>query len=160
MPRTRRYRLSSTWLLAAPLERCWDVLADPAMSWPTWWPGVRASDVHPQPDLVASRAHVEFRAPSAYVLRLDLTVASADPPRQVVLSTAGDLVGSAHVDLEAVEPVAPTALTQVRVDWDVQTTVRWMNILGPALARPFAASHAAVMRAGERGLTQYLIDEP
>jgi uncharacterized protein YndB with AHSA1/START domain len=160
VPRRRRYRLSSTWLLAAPVERCWDVLADPTMSWPAWWPGVRASDVRPQPDLIASTARVEFRAPSRYALRLDLTVASADPPRRVVLTTAGDLVGSAYVDLEPVEAVGATALTRVVVDWDVETTVRWMNALGPALARPFAASHAAVMRSGERGLTRYLAARP
>ena len=136
------------------------MLADPAMSWPAWWPGVRASDVRPQPELMASTAHVEFRAPSRYALRLDLTVVAAEPPRRVVLATAGDLVGSADVVLEPVEPAGASALTRVTVDWDVETTVRWMNALGPALARPFAASHASVMRAGERGLTQYLADHP
>jgi hypothetical protein len=38
--------------------------------------------------------------------------------------------------------------------------VRWMNALGPALARPFAASHASVMRSGERGLTRHLAARP
>jgi hypothetical protein len=77
-----------------------------------------------------------------------------------VLTTAGDLVGSAYVDLEPVEAVGATALTRVVVDWDVETTVRWMNALGPALARPFAASHASVMRSGERGLTRHLAARP
>ena len=133
------------------------MLADPAMSWPAWWPGVRADDVRPRPELVGSSARVEFRARPAYALRLDLTVVSADPPRQVVLATAGDLVGSARVDLE---PVDPAAITRVTVDWDVRTTVRWMNLLRPVLARPFAASHSAVMRAGESGLTRYLAERP
>jgi hypothetical protein len=127
------------------------------MSWPRWWPGVQARDVRPHAELVGSSAHVEFRAriphaPGAYTLRLDLTVAAAEPPRRVTLSTAGDLEGSATVDLA---PTSPRS-TRIAVDWDVQTTLAWMNLLGPVLARPFAASHAAVMRAGEQGLRHLL----
>ncbi|MDM7831575.1 SRPBCC family protein [Cellulomonas edaphi] len=150
--RQRRYRLSSTWLLAAPVGTCWDVLADPTMSWPRWWPGVRARDVVATTGLVGSRAHVEFASRARYRLRLELEVAQADAPHRVVLATTGDLVGTADVVLGE----EPGRLTRVVVDWDVSTTVPWMNLAGPVLARPFAASHAAVMRDGERGLTAYL----
>ncbi|MEN0130263.1 MAG: hypothetical protein AAGC49_12540 [Brevundimonas sp.] len=160
MPHPRRYRLASTWLVEAPVERCWAVLADPTMSWPRWWPGVRARDVRPHAELVGSTAHVEFRAriphvPGAYTLRLDLAVAGAEPPRRVTLRTTGDLEGSAFVELARASSPDSTRIT---VDWDVQTTLAWMNVLGPVLARPFAASHAAVMRAGEQGLRQLLAD--
>lgn len=145
-----RYRLRSTWLLAAPVETCWDVLADPTMSWPRWWPRVTAADVRARSDLVGSTADVTFRT-GLYALRLRLAVDAAKPPRQVLLRATGDLVGTADVGLE---PVGQH--TRVEIDWDVRTTRAWMNALGPVLARPFAASHAAVMRSGERGLTAYL----
>lgn len=147
-----RYRLRSTWLLAAPVGTCWDVLADPTMSWPRWWQGVTASGVEPRSSLVGSTADVAFRAGIGYTLRLHLVVGAATPPLRVLLRASGDLVGTADVTLEPVDP----ALTRVEIDWDVRTTRAWMNALGPVLARPFAASHAAVMRSGERGLTAYL----
>ncbi|RHA44467.1 SRPBCC family protein [Cellulomonas rhizosphaerae] len=152
--RRRPYRLGSTWLLGAPVDRCWQVLADPSMSWPLWWPGVRADGVDPVDALVVSSADVVFRTRVGYALRLHLVVEAAQAPSPVVLRTTGDRVGTADV---ALEPVAgPSPLVRVTVAWDVRTTRRWMNALGPVLARPFAASHAAVMRSGERGLTSYL----
>jgi len=154
--RQRPYRLASTWLLAAPVDRCWQVLADPSMTWPLWWPGVRADRVDPVDALVGSRADVVFRTRVGYALRLHLAVEAAQSPSRVLLRATGDLVGTADVALAPV--VGPSPLTRVTVDWDVRTTRPWMNALGPVLARPFAASHAAVMRSGERGLTGYLAD--
>ncbi|WP_034648184.1 SRPBCC family protein [Cellulomonas sp. HZM] len=149
--RHRHYHLRSVWSVDARADDVWAVLADPAMSWPRWWPGVRAERVEPREQLVGSRAEVTFRARVGYGLRLRLLVTRATPPHAVTIATAGDLVGTADVTLR---PDADR--TSVTIVWDVVTTLAWMNAVGPLLARPFAASHAAVMRAGERGLAAEL----
>jgi hypothetical protein len=149
----RRYTLTSVWRLDAPVARCWDVLADPGMSWPRWWPGVTATDVAPRADgLAGSSARLRFRTRVGYALRLALVVEDACARRWVRVRAAGDLVGRGFVELDAPSPTS----TVIRVRWDVATTRPWMNLAAPLLGRGFAASHASVMRAGERGLGTYL----
>ena len=149
--------LSSQWDVRAPLARCWDVLADPRMTWPRWWQGVTATDVEPTADgLVGSAATLTFRAPLGYALRVRLVVDGADRNRWVRVRAAGDLTGSGLVHLDGLAP----ARTLIRVRWDVSTTRSWMNAAAPVLRPLFVASHAAVMRAGERGLGSYLAAGP
>lgn len=165
----------TTWHLPAPREQVWSVLADPAMSWPRWWPHLTAHDVRPGPDggVVGTRAALELRpARWAYALRFDVEVTAARPGERARLSVEGDLTGVGIITLVGADAVPwgadPTAdpgaadpgstdpATAVLVDWRVATTRAWMNATGPLLAPAFTAAHARAMRAGERGLTAYL----
>ncbi|WP_136519540.1 SRPBCC family protein [Cellulomonas telluris] len=149
----RPYELRSVWHVPASRQECWDVLGDPRMTWPRWWPRVEALDVRPAADgATGSRARLRFRSPVGYALVLDLRVGDADAPRRVVVHADGDLHGRADVRLT--EPAPGT--TRVEIAWRVRTTRRWMNALGPVAAPLFALAHAAMMRAGERGLRRYL----
>lgn len=149
--------LTSVWRVPAPLTRTWGVLADPALTWPRWWRGVSATDVSPAADgLVGSGATMTFRAALGYGLRVRLTIDGAEAGRWVSVRTSGDLVGAGLVRLEA--PSADS--TRIEVTWDVTTTPRWMNATAPVLGRAFAASHARLMRTGERGLAAYLAARP
>ncbi|MFC0715186.1 hypothetical protein [Cellulomonas biazotea] len=150
--RRRGYMLSSRWRVGAPLARCWEVLADPELTWPVWWPRLRTRDVAPVDGLVGSSATLLFRTPLGYALKVGLVVDEADPHRRVLVSATGDLVGTGDVALTALAPER----TQIAVVWDVRTTRRWMNATAPLLGGVFAASHARVMRAGERGLDAHL----
>lgn len=163
------YHLRSTWDVPAPAPQVWQVLADPAFSWPRWWPGLVAdtADVVPSPSGargpsgtpgfspgptadVGSRVRVRFRSPLGYALRLVLVLAEVDAPRRAVLAVDGDLVGTGTV------VVAGTTTSRVDVAWDVATRRRWMNVAAPVLGGAFAAAHGHVMRAGERGLVAHL----
>lgn len=150
--RRRGYVLTSDWRVGAPLARCWDVLADPALTWPRWWPHLRTHDVRPVDGLVGSSATLLFRTPLGYALRVGLVVESAQPRQRVLVRASGDLEGRGDVVLTALGP----ALTRINVVWDVRTTRAWMNASAPLLAPAFVASHARVMRLGERGLDRYL----
>ncbi|MDC7121024.1 hypothetical protein OMK64_05695 [Cellulomonas fimi] len=150
--RRRGYVLTSDWRVGAPLARCWDVLADPALTWPQWWPHLRTRDVRPVDGLVGSSATLLFRTPLGYALRVALVVESAQPQRRVLVRASGDLVGHGDVVLEALDP----ARTRIGVVWDVRTARAWMNATAPLLAPVFVASHARVMRLGERGLDRHL----
>lgn len=135
------------------------MLADPAMTWPRWWPGVVARRVEPRDEHTGSRATLAFRSPLGYAVVVDLVVLAAEPPHRVRIAVDGDLRGTADVRLTAGRPTgggpAGTATT-VDVLWRVATTRWWMNASAPLLHRAFAAAHARVMSAGERGLRAYL----
>ncbi|AEE46506.1 hypothetical protein [Cellulomonas fimi] len=150
--RRRGYVLTSVWRVGAPLARCWDVLADPALTWPDWWPHLRTRDVAPADGLVGSSATLLFRTPLGYPLRVALVVTAAESQRRVLVRATGDLDGTGDVRLTA----AAADRTRIDVHWDVRTTPRWMNVTAPLLGRAFVASHARVMRAGERGLDRHL----
>lgn len=129
------------------------MLADPAFTWPRWWPGVVARQVAPALDgLVGSAARTAFRSPLRYWLVLDLRVVAADPPHRVVMGARGDLVGRATARLTQEAPER----TRLDIRWDVIPARRWMRCAGPLLAPLFRAAHATVMRDGERGLARYL----
>lgn len=144
--------LSSDWRVGAPLTRCWDVLADPALTWPDWWPHLRTRDVRPVDGLVGSSATLLFRTPLGYSLSVRLVVESAQERRRVLVRASGDLEGHGDVVLTALAPDR----TRIGVVWDVRTTRRWMNAGAPLLRPVFVASHAHVMRLGERGLDRHL----
>lgn len=46
--------------------------------------------------------------------------------------------------------------TIVRYDWNVRTTIRWMNILAPLAAPLFRWNHDTIMREGAKGLARKL----
>lgn len=167
----RRYRFETTWLLDAPVEACWAVLADPALSWPSWWPGLAGDVVELGPaarDHVGSRARLRYRSPFGFTLRIELALVAARPPVAATFAVRGDLVGRGTVDLAPADarpggrcdkdpgPVG----TRVVVGWDVATTRGWMNALGPVASPAFAWSHAHVMRRGGAGLAVRLRSRP
>ncbi|WP_246119453.1 SRPBCC family protein [Cellulomonas massiliensis] len=140
-------------------ERCWDVLGDPRMTWPRWWPGVSARRVEPRDGPVGSRATLAFRSPLGYALVVDLVVLAAEPPHRVRIAVDGHLHGTADVRLAGTSPTSAEpdgSATTIDVVWRVATTRRWMNAAAPLLHRAFAAAHTRVMAAGEAGLQAHL----
>lgn len=171
----------SRWTLDAPREACWAVLADPALSWPTWWPGMSGEVVGlGDGDGDGSRARLSYRAPLGYTLRIGLHARRVEPPSGARFDVSGDLVGTGVVTLASASPRraapavldvpgAPTArtaltvpqampdeVTVVTILWDVRTTRPWMNALAPVLGGAFAWAHERVLRDGERGLRAHL----
>ena len=147
-----RYSFLTTWRLAAPREAVWDALAD-VEGWPEWWPAVEsarelaAGDGH----RVGSRHRVRWRAPMGYRVEFDFTVEEIDEPRRMSGRACGDLEGTGVWRL-----VEEDGLTAVTYAWDVVTTKRWMNALGP-LPRPLLRwSHDRVMAGGGDALAKRL----
>jgi uncharacterized protein YndB with AHSA1/START domain len=152
--RSRGYDLVSDWVIDAPAARVWDVLADPGLTWPLWWPGMRTRSVSvPRAAVVGSSGELEVRPwRYGYRLRLGLRVESADSPRHALLRASGDLAGTADVTLT---DRAPTG-THVHTEWRVVTCRPWMNLTADVLGPAFAAQHRRTMAAGEAGLRAYL----
>jgi len=147
-----RYRFLTAWLLEAPRQDCWDVLAD-VIDWPQWWPGVEsAEEVAPgDPRRVGSVHRVRWRARPAYSVELDFLVEEVREPALMSGRSSGELEGRGTWRL-----MEHDGVTAVLYEWDVRTTRAWMNALAP-VARPlFTRSHDRVMRQGGEGLARRL----
>jgi hypothetical protein len=100
---------------------------------------------------VGSRYRVAWRSRVPYVLEFDFTVRGLEAGRWMEGEATGDLEGRGRWRL-----FEDGGITAVVYDWDVTSTKRWMNLLGP-LARPvFEYNHDVVMRWGGEGLARRL----
>ncbi|WP_425864753.1 hypothetical protein [Arthrobacter sp. TWP1-1] len=157
----RLYDLSSSWTFSNSQQEVWDVIADPNMAWPDWWPGctlakpLERTPVTGPTDsdvLLATTATLNFKASLGYTLSVSYHPTVVDSPREVVFDAGGDLAGNGRVILSTNND----GQTQMDIEWRVRPTSRWMTFLSP-IARPaFTYAHAALMRQGETGLRNYL----
>jgi hypothetical protein len=128
----------------------WEVIDD-AMGWPEWWRGVVRVDQLEQggADKVGSRFEIEWRSRLPYPLAFEFTVDEVERPLTMKGRADGELAGTGRWRL-----FEDAGVTAVLYEWNVHTTKRWMNLLGP-LARPvFAWNHNVVMRWGGEGLAR------
>ncbi len=149
----------STWALDADPASVWSVIADPNMSWPTWWPGcsfggslvrseisVEASSAA----LLATTAPLRFRAALGYTLGITVHPTLVEPPHWIDFDAGGDLVGTGRVSLF---PAGRDGhQTKMQIEWRVCPTQGWMRLLSPIAAPAFTAAHRHLMSKGEGGL--------
>jgi hypothetical protein len=147
-----RYRFLTTWLLETSCAAAWEVLEDP-LHWPEWWRGVvRAREVDGGDEgRVGSRYRVAWRSRVPYELEFDFTVRRLEKGRYMEGETTGDLEGTGCWRL-----FEDNGITAVLYDWDVSSTKRWMNLLGPVARPVFEYNHDVVMRWGGEGLARRL----
>ncbi|MGH2744280.1 MAG: SRPBCC family protein [Thermoleophilaceae bacterium] len=147
-----RYRFLTTWLLETTCAAAWEVLQDP-LHWPDWWRGVvRVSELDGGDERrVGSRYRVAWRSRVPYELEFDFTVRRLEAGRWMAGDAAGDLEGTGCWRL-----FEDGGVTAVVYDWDVSSTKRWMNMLGPVARPVFEYNHDVVMRWGGEGLARRL----
>ena len=148
------YSFLTTWCVAAPLERVWEVISD-ARGYPDWWKGVREVTVlEPGEDGdrgVGTLYRQKWRSKLPYYLEFDSRVTRIEAPYLLEGQASGELEGRGVWRLY--DGAAGPALVY---SWDVRTTRAWMNAVGP-LARPaFQWNHDYVMRLGAEGLAAKL----
>jgi hypothetical protein len=106
--------------------------------WPSWWRGVARISV-----LGDERYRVAWRSRIPYELEFDFAVERTDAPREMRGSATGALTGSGHWRL-----FEQHGVSAVLYEWNVHTTKRWMNALGPVARPVFEYNHDVVMRWG------------
>lgn len=140
------FHFASSHHLAAAHDAVFDVLAD-AERWPQWWPQIRSitryDDTH---------GRAEIRSLLPLTLRVELASELADRESGVLRARlAGDLAGWSQFALRA-DGAARTWVDYTQeADFMVGGLVGHIAGLGVARA-VLVANHAAMMRAGMRGL--------
>ncbi|MDT0268934.1 SRPBCC family protein [Streptomyces sp. DSM 44915] len=137
-----RYQFGGVWRVAAPAPVVFAALDEPA-DYPRWWPQIREV-VRTGPDSGRAR----FRSVLPHELRVGVRATERDPDAgRLAIRLTGDLDGWLRWSLVPVGGGTLACHAQ-----DCVVTGGLPTRLGP-LARPFfRANHAAMMRAGERGL--------
>jgi uncharacterized protein YndB with AHSA1/START domain len=148
------YSFLTTWCVAAPIERVWDVLSVPER-YPEWWKGVRKATVlEPGEDEgrgVGTLYRLQWRSKLPYTLEFDLRSTRIEEPRLMEAQASGELAGVGVWRL-----FDSRAGTAILYNWDVSTTRAWMNRLA-LVGRPiFAWNHDYVMAQGAQGLADKL----
>ena len=146
------YLFESEWVVSAPMEAVFDVMAD-VDGYSSWWPSVNNSRLIEEGDDegVGAKAAYSIRSPLGYSMHFEMTALEVDRPNRIHSLARGDLIGTGtHI----FEPRGDnTAVTYL---WYVSTTQRWMNVVAP-LAKPlFVWAHHHVMREGCSGLAERL----
>ena len=145
------YRFLTTWLLDAQVGDVWDTLYA-AERWPEWWRGVESVDklVQGDEDGVGSVYRNRWRSVLPYTVRFDARTTVVDRPRTIEVVAMGELEGRGTWRLFAGDLVAVT------YEWNVRTTLPWMNALAPLVRPLFAWNHDVVMWRGGEGLARRL----
>jgi polyketide cyclase/dehydrase/lipid transport protein len=147
-----RYQFLTTWLLETSRAAAWEVLQDP-LRWPEWWRGVQRVGELDGGDgrRVGSRYRIAWRSRVPYELEFEFVVRRVDEPCCMEGEAVGDLSGTGVWRL-----FEQGSVTAVVYDWDVTTSKRWMNVLGPVARPVFEHNHDVVMRWGGEGLARRL----
>lgn len=148
----KTYEFVTIWRVNAPLESVWNEIYH-SREWPTWWKGVESVVEVQKGDEagVGSIHRYTWKSKLPYRLSFDMKTIRIEPPLLLEGIATGELQGRGLWELSA-----SNGETNVRYDWRVETTKRWMNLLSP-LARPlFEWNHNVVMSWGAQGLAERL----
>ncbi len=141
-----RFRFHGDWLVAAPSSAVYAALACPE-DYPRWWPQVREV-VRTGPDTGTCR----LRSVLPFELRVTVVATTRDPGAGVLeLALGGDLAGRLRWTLSPWR-----GGTRAHYEQDTELRRPFLRrLIRPA--RPvLTANHAAMMRAGRRGLRAWL----
>lgn len=152
MPNQRRYRFLTAWLIEAERERVFDAIWF-SERWPEWWRGVvEATEQAPgDEDGIGRRGRYEWRSRIPYPVRFEVVVTRNERPALLEGDVSGGLQGTGRWRF-----YEQGGITAVLYEWEVATTKRWMNLLGPIAGPAFRWNHDQVMRNGALGLAELL----
>jgi hypothetical protein len=146
------YAFLTTWLLESPREPVWEAVHDQA-SWPSWWRGVEeAEEVAPGTDGdVGTVARMVWKSFLPYRVEFEVTTTRVERPTLLEGHARGELEGIGRWRFYEQDGV-----TAVLYEWNVSTTVPWMNRLAPLLRPVFEWNHDWVMARGGEGIAALL----
>lgn len=146
------YHFTTLWTFDQPVDKVWDAirLID---HWPTWWKYVRSVEKLREGDEneIGSVRRICWSTALPYSITFDSELTCLEHLKRMEGRAYGDLTGIGIWTFFSHE-----GTTQVRYDWHVETTKKWMHFFDP-LARPlFQWNHDKVMKAGYEGLVEKL----
>ncbi|HUP26713.1 MAG TPA: SRPBCC family protein [Candidatus Limnocylindrales bacterium] len=147
----QKYSFHDEWHIEAPLSMTWDLVSNSA-DWQEWWPGLKSAVItNYSENIVGSSVQLAWRSKTGYRLKHVVVITDIEPGRIISFKSSGDLFGQGTWKFEEYN-----GTTHMAIDWHVQTTKAWMNILSPVLRPIFVSNHDKLMRRGEAGLNKHL----
>jgi uncharacterized protein YndB with AHSA1/START domain len=146
------YEFLTTWLLESPREPVWEAVYDQAR-WPQWWRGVEeAEEVRGgEGSGVGTVSRLVWKSLLPYRVEFEVTTTRVERPTLLEGHAVGELEGIGRWRFYEQD-----GITAVLDEWNVATTVPWMNRLAPLLRPVFESNHDWVMRRGGEGIAARL----
>ena len=146
------YQFSTVWRVEASLQEVWEVFSHPDQ-WPEWWVSLERVTENKKGDGLGIGAlhRYTWKGALPYRLTFDINVLNIQPCSLLEGEACGEVEGRGVWSF-----VELGKETLVRYDWNIRTTLRWMNYLAPLAAPAFRWNHDTVMREGARGLARKL----
>ena len=146
------YRFLTTWLLECEREAVWEAIYD-SDSWPRWWRGVVEVEHLAEGDAqgIGQRGRYVWRGAVPYRVEFEIRSTRVEHPHLLEGAATGGLEGVGRWRL-----FEQAGATAVVYEWNVRTTKRWMNVVGPVARPVFEANHDWVMRNGATGIAALL----
>jgi hypothetical protein len=146
------YAFLTTWLLDSPRQPVWDAIYDQA-SWPSWWRGVEEAEELRAGDEngVGTVSRMVWKSLLPYRVEFEVTSTRVEHPNLMEGRAVGELEGVGRWRL-----YEQGGVTAVLYEWNVATTVPWMNRLAPLLRPAFEWNHDWVMARGGEGIARLL----
>jgi len=145
------YRFLDRWLIAAPIERVYDVIGDP-LAYERWWTDfvLRASGDEglPRP---GKRNELLVKAYLPYKVNFGLEVIEAERPTRILSRLSKDFDGTGEWTLRETD-----GTTEAMLDWRPSVNHALIKYLTPVLRPLFRSNHNWAMRRGERQIHEYL----
>lgn len=146
------YSFVTIWHIEAPIQDVWNMISD-VEAWMQWWASVKAvTQLEPGDENgVGRKWRFTYKSVLPYSLIFEMTLTRSEPPYLSEGQSTGELEGTGrwHLSQEG-------TVTQVRFDWNVRTTKRWMEVLTPVLRPIFEWNHNVSMRHAGESLARQL----
>lgn len=146
------YHLLTIWRISAPLEDVYDAIHN-SLRWPDWWAG--ASNVEQivagDADGINSIRRYSWQGQLPYLVVFTVRATRIEKLVTIEGAAQGDLegIGRWHFFREG-------AVSIVRYEWHVRSTVWWMNLMAPLARSVFIRNHVMLMQHGGEGLAHLL----
>jgi hypothetical protein len=146
------YSFVSTWKIAAPLEKAWNLIYDQE-KWPCWWKGAQKVQTLLPGDInnIGKKTTYTWKGILPYTLSFDM-LSKVEVKHYLI-------EGHAFGELEGVgvwKFTEEKGITTIQYNWDVNASKKWMQVLAPVLRPAFKWNHDVVMRRGAKGLAKQL----
>ncbi len=146
------YRFETGWVVDAPVEAVFDLLAR-FEEIPGWWPSVkRAAVIDPgEKSGLGARVAYAIRSPLLYSMVFETSVTAIERPTLIRITATGDVAGIGQYRLSE-----EGSRTRIRYNWNVSTTRPWMNLVAPIAGPLLEWAYHRVMRKGATEMAKRL----
>jgi hypothetical protein len=146
------YRLLTIWRIKAPLAKVYEAIQN-SLSWPEWWPGAQKAEQTEAGDSngINNVRNYAWQGEFPYLVEFSMRATRIEKLVAIEGAAEGDLegIGRWHFSRKG-------AVSIVRYEWHVHSTLVWMNLIAPIARSMFIHNHMLVMAQGGEGLARLL----
>lgn len=146
------YRLLTIWRIKAPLTKVYAAIEN-SLSWPEWWPGAQNVEQTAAGNAngIDNVREYAWQGDFPYLVKFSMRATRIDRLVAIEGAAEGDLEGTGRWNFSH-----KGAVSIVRYEWHVHSTLAWMNLIAPIVRSVFTHNHMQVMAQGGEGLARLL----